>query len=106
MPLTDDLSKLARSANGIFNSIAANATTVTSISVGTGVSITSFSSDGTLIGNSNVTVPTEQAVKTYADNTANTAANIAANIAAGNAYSNAATLINSAQMVSYINLQM
>jgi hypothetical protein len=34
MPLTDDLSKLARSANGIFNSITANATAITSMSVG------------------------------------------------------------------------
>jgi hypothetical protein len=65
-----DLSKVGLISNAVYNSITANATTITAISVGTGVSITKFSSDGTLTGNSNVTVPTEQAVKTYVDNKA------------------------------------
>lgn len=46
MALTDDLSKLARSANGIFNSVTANATAITSISVG-GTSLNSTSFPGT-----------------------------------------------------------
>ena len=62
-----DLGKVGLISNAVYNSITANATTITAISVGTGVSITSFSSDGTLTGNSNVTVPTERAVKTYVD---------------------------------------
>ena len=70
MTITNDFSNIGLIANGIYNSITANATAITSFSVGTGVSITSFSSDGTLTGNSNVTVPTERAVKTYVDNKA------------------------------------
>jgi hypothetical protein len=46
MPLTDDLSKLARSANGIYNSITANATAITSMSVG-GATINATSFGGT-----------------------------------------------------------
>ena len=38
-----------------------------SIGVQLGESINEFSSDGTLSGNSNTAVPTEQAVKTYVD---------------------------------------
>ena len=45
-----------------------------SIGAQLGESINEFSSDGTLSGNSNLAVPTEQAVKTYVD--ANTGANI------------------------------
>jgi hypothetical protein len=35
---------------------------------GAGVSVNKFSSDGTLVGNSDSTIPTEKAVKTYVDN--------------------------------------
>jgi hypothetical protein len=62
-----------------------------SIGAQLGESINEFSADGTLAGNSNVAVPTEQAVKTYVDITVNTPSN---------------TLINSVRMISYINLQV
>jgi hypothetical protein len=58
-----------------------------SIGAQLGESINEFSADGTLAGNSNVAVPTEQAVKTYVD-------------------TNAITLINGAQIIAYINLQV
>jgi hypothetical protein len=51
MPLTDDLSKLARSANGIYNSITSNATAITSMSVGG----TTINASG-VSGNSNIFV--------------------------------------------------
>jgi hypothetical protein len=62
-----------------------------SIGAQLGESINEFSADGTLAGNSNVAVPTEQAVKTYVDSTVNTPSN---------------TLINSVRMISYINLDV
>lgn len=46
MPITDDLSKLARSANGIYNSVTANATAITTLSVG-GATINATSFGGT-----------------------------------------------------------
>ena len=50
-----------------------------SIGAQLGESINEFSSDGTLAGNSNTAVPTEQAVKTYVDTQTNTAIDAANN---------------------------
>lgn len=47
---------------------AGNITTAGSLRSGIGATIAEFSTDGTLSGNSNTAVPTEQAVKTYVDN--------------------------------------
>ena len=57
-------------SNGTFTFRPANlsgALTPTSIQFPAGVAINEFSSDGTLAGNSSITVPTELAVKTYVD---------------------------------------
>uniref|UniRef100_A0A6M3KZ35 Uncharacterized protein n=1 Tax=viral metagenome TaxID=1070528 RepID=A0A6M3KZ35_9ZZZZ len=43
------------------------ATTLPSLTLASGATVTEFSIDGTLAGNSDTAVPTEQAVKTYAD---------------------------------------
>lgn len=44
-----------------------------SLKLATGVRVNKFSSDGTLVGNSDLTIPTEQAVKTYVDDLLGTA---------------------------------
>ena len=62
-----------------------------SIGAQLGESINEFSADGTLAGNSNIAVPTEQAVKTYVDTSA-----IALVLPA----------IDSTRMLSYINLSV
>ena len=59
-----------------------------SIGAQLGESINEFSSDGTLSGNSNIAVPTEQAVKTYADTT------VAAAVTAGANSPNAVVIVS------------
>ena len=58
---------ITTSSSGSNVSVAFNGTNIPSIQFTSGVSITEFSSDATLAGNSNSAVPTEQAVKTYVD---------------------------------------
>jgi len=60
--------------NATLNASAFNLSGLTELRLGSlggqiGVAINEFSSDGTLSGNSDAAVPTEQAVKTYVDNT-------------------------------------
>lgn len=56
-------------------------TGLTGIGFSVGVVVSEFSSDGTLSGNSNTTVPTEQAVKTYVDTQTSSAVSSFSNIA-------------------------
>ena len=58
---------ITTSSSGSNVSVAFNGTNIASMQFTSGVSITEFSSDATLVGNSNSAVPTEQAVKTYVD---------------------------------------
>ena len=58
---------ITTSSSGSNVSVAFNGTNIASIQFTSGVSVTEFSSDATLAGNSNSAVPTEQAVKTYVD---------------------------------------
>ena len=48
-------------------SVAPNSGNFTTLQLPSGATINEFSTDGTLVGDSNVAVPTEQAVKTYVD---------------------------------------
>ena len=58
---------ITTSSSGSNVTVAFNGTNIASMGFTSGVSITEFSSDATLAGNSNSAVPTEQAVKTYVD---------------------------------------
>ena len=58
---------ITTSTSGSNVTVAFNGTNIPSMGFTSGVSITEFSSDATLAGNSNSAVPTEQAVKTYVD---------------------------------------
>jgi hypothetical protein len=109
MPLTDDLSKLARSANGIYNSITANATAITSMSVGgTTINASGVSGNSNIFtGNTTVNATVNSTAFTVANSTANAVVNTTG-LAVGNSTVNAAvnstafTVGNSTVTYSYV----
>jgi len=75
-----DVNGDARVESDLFIGIGDNTAYVT---IGLGTNINEFSTDGTLAGNSDDALPTEQAVKTYVDNAVSTSANLEDGTAAG-----------------------
>ncbi|NEQ80713.1 MAG: hypothetical protein F6K26_10805, partial [Moorea sp. SIO2I5] len=59
---------IATAQLSVTDRVTGSLTIENSLQLGTGLAINEFSSDGNLTDNSNLAVPTEQAVKTYVDN--------------------------------------
>ncbi|NEO47023.1 MAG: hypothetical protein F6K55_24035 [Moorea sp. SIO4A3] len=59
---------IATNQLSVIEQVTGSLTIENSLQLGTGLAINEFSSDGNLTDNSNLAIPTEQAVKTYVDN--------------------------------------